>query len=83
MDGWGASICHHPFRLDTTQSGGIPSSQSWRTIVLPEAPIVPERWDGRMKPGELQSGGYGFYYKGQQQSYSPQQQDVLKDLEES
>ena len=34
-----------------------------------------------MKPGELQSGGYGFYYKGQQQSYSPQQQDVLKDLE--
>lgn len=42
---------------------------------------MPERWDGRMKPGELQSGGYGFYYKGQQQSYSPQQQDVLKDLE--
>lgn len=52
-------------------------------MFFPEAPIVPERWDGRMKPGELQSGGYGFYYKGQQQSYSPQQQDVLKDLEES
>ena len=50
-------------------------------LFFPEAPIVPERWDGRMKPGELQSGGYGFYYKGQQQSYSPQQQDVLKDLE--
>ena len=29
----------------------------------------------------MQSGGYGFYYKGQQQSYTPQQQDVLKDLE--
>ena len=43
--------------------------------------MVPERWDGRIKPGELQSGGYGFYYKGQQQSYTPQQQDVLKDLE--
>lgn len=28
------------------------------------APIVPERPDGRMKPGELQNGGYGFYYKG-------------------
>lgn len=26
------------FRLDTTQSGGIPSSQSWRTIVLPRSP---------------------------------------------
>ena len=50
-------------------------------LFFPESPIVPERWDGRMKPGELQSGGYGFYYKGQQQSYSPQQQDVLKDLE--
>ena len=32
--------------------------------------VVPERRDGRMKPGELQSGGYGFYYKG----HSPQEQ---------
>ena len=23
-------------------------------------PVVAERWDGRMKPGELQSGAYGF-----------------------
>jgi len=30
------------------------------------APLVPVRPDGRMKPGELQSGGYGFYYKGNQ-----------------
>lgn len=29
------------------------------------APMVPDRPDGRMKPGELQSGGYGFYYKEQ------------------
>jgi hypothetical protein len=29
------------------------------------APMVAERADGRMKPGELQSGGYGFYYKPQ------------------
>ena len=50
-------------------------------LFFPEAPIVPERWDGRMKPGELQSGGYGFFYKGQQQGYTLQQQDVLKDLE--
>lgn len=47
------------------------------------APIVPERPDGRMKPGELQNGGYGFYYKGQQsQSVVVQpQQDVLADLQ--
>ena len=32
-------------------------------LFYPGPPIVPERWDGRMKPGELQSGGYGFYYK--------------------
>ncbi len=33
-------------------------------------PVVPERPDGRIKPGELRSGGYGFYYKGQQKETS-------------
>ena len=28
------------------------------------APMVAVRPDGRQKPGELQTGGYGFYYKG-------------------
>lgn len=28
------------------------------------APMVAVRPDGRQKPGEMQSGGYGFYYKG-------------------
>ena len=36
---------------------------------------------GRMKPGELQSGGYGFYYKGHQQAQPVQQRDVLQDLQ--
>lgn len=27
-------------------------------------PMVPTRPDGRVKPGELFAGGYGFYYKG-------------------
>ena len=36
-------------------------------LFFPGPSIVPERPDGRMKPGELQSGGYGFYYKGGQQ----------------
>lgn len=46
-------------------------------------PMVAERPDRRMKPGELQSGGYGFYYKGhqQQQQTLPAQQDVLEDLQ--
>ena len=29
-------------------------------------PMVTERPDNRVKPGEMLSGGYGFYYKGQQ-----------------
>lgn len=33
-----------------------------------------------MKPGEMQSGGYGFYYKGQQQVAQPSQ-DVLQSLQ--
>lgn len=49
-------------------------------LFFPEAPIVPERQDGRMKPGELQSGGYGFYYKGGQRQTS--ERDVLQDLQD-
>lgn len=46
------------------------------------APSVPERPDGRMKPGEMQNGGYGFYYKGGQQNMVQQpSQDVLSDLQ--
>ena len=46
-------------------------------------PMVAERPDGRMKPGELQSGGYGFYYKGhqQQQPAQPVKEDVLQELQ--
>lgn len=49
-------------------------------LYYPGAPMVPERPDARMKPGELQSGGYGFYYKGQQTA-PVAGQDVLKDLQ--
>ena len=46
-------------------------------------PMVAERPDGRMKPGELRSGGYGFYYKGhpQQQPAQSVRQDVLQELQ--
>ena len=42
-------------------------------------PMVAERPDGRLKPGELRSGDYGFYWKGQQ-SVQPQA-DVLHSLQ--
>ena len=50
-------------------------------LFFPGPSIVPERPDGRMKPGELQSGGYGFYYKGGQRTQPLQQRDVLQDLQ--
>ena len=51
------------------------------------APMVADRPDGRMKPGELQNGGYGFYYKGQDRQMSQdagqrQGYDVLSDLKD-
>lgn len=50
-------------------------------LYYPGAPMVYDRPTGR-KPGELQSGGYGFYWKGQrpQQQQIPQQ-DVLAQLQ--
>ena len=45
------------------------------------APMVPDRPDGRMKPGELQNGAYGFYYKGQQTQVQQPSQDVLANLQ--
>ena len=51
-------------------------------LYYPSVPIVPDRPDGRMKPGELQSGGYGFYYKGYDTAPVAQNpQDVLADLQ--
>lgn len=50
-------------------------------LFFPGPSIVPERPDGRMKPGEMQSGRYGFYYKGGQQAQPIQQRDVLEGLQ--
>lgn len=51
-------------------------------MFLQGAPMVPERPDGRIKPGELLNGGYGFYYKGERQNVAQQpSQDVLAGLE--
>ena len=50
-------------------------------LFMQGAPIVPDRPDGRIKPGELQNGGYGFYYKGQQTTVLSPKQDVLADLQ--
>ena len=41
------------------------------------SPMVAEYADGRLRPGELKSGGYGYYYKGR----SEQASDPLKDMQ--
>ena len=51
-------------------------------MFYPGAPMVDERPDRRLKPGELQSGGYSFYYnKGNQQQAQVPQKDVLQELQ--
>ena len=41
-------------------------------------PMVAEHYDGRLRPGELKSGSYGYYYKGGSQT---QVTDPLKDMQ--
>ena len=50
-------------------------------LFMQGAPMVPDRPDGRMKPGELQNGAYGFYYKGQQTKVQEPSEDVLANLQ--
>lgn len=58
------------------------------SLYMGGAPMVADRPDGRIKPGELQNGGYGFYYKGQSaqqtQTAGNRQQgyDVLGELKD-
>lgn len=48
-----------------------------RTFMAGGGVMTPVRPDGRVKPGELNAGGYGFYYKGQQRET---RQDVLDNI---
>ena len=77
--GWG----HRFLGWTPRQQGGLHLRRIGGNLFFPGAPIVPDRPDGLMKPGELQSGGYGFYYKGRVgiEGNVPQKQDVLKELE--
>lgn len=58
------------------------------SLYMGGAPMVADRPDGRIKPGELQNGGYGFYYKEQSaqqtQTAENRQQgyDVLSELKD-
>ena len=80
-DFWGH---HHGFLGWTPRhQDGFHMRRVGGALFMQGAPIVPEHPDGRMKPGELQSGGYGFYYKGQQAVTPQPTKDVLQDLQVS
>jgi len=51
-------------------------------VAMMPAPMLMEHTYGRMRPGELKSGGYGYYYKGQTQQQAQQTVvDPLKDMQ--
>lgn len=69
----------HGYRIGIGEYGRVGSR-----LFYAGTPMVAERPDGRMKPGEMQSGGYGFNYKGHRQPQKqaqPVRQDVLQDLQ--
>ena len=50
-----------------------PNQAGYHLRRMPDTVIVPERADGSLKPGELLSGTYGFYYKGDQREMTTDQ----------
>lgn len=80
--GWYTDRRHIPFLGWTPrQQEGYHLRRIGGELFYGGAPMVATRPDGRMKPGELMNGGYGFYYKGQQAQTALPQRDVLADLQ--
>ena len=80
--GWYTDRRHTPFLGWTPrQQEGYHLRRIGGELFYAGAPMVPTRPDGRMKPGELMNGGYGFYYKGQQAQTPLPERDVLADLQ--
>ena len=83
--GWAHPMHRHPWGAwflgwTPRQQEGFHLRRIGGNLYYPGAPMVPNRPDGRMKPGELQSGGYGFYYKGHPTT-TVAGQDMLEELE--
>lgn len=79
--------------LGTAFLGWTPRMQEGFHLRRTGGPMVAERPDGRFKPGEMTSGSYGFYYKGNMRAVSADgpvvtttaasiTKDVLEDLKD-
>ena len=80
--GWHTDRWHTPFLGWTPrQQEGCHLRRIGGELFYGGAPMLPNRPDGRIKPGELMNGGYGFYYKGDQAKSPEPMKDVLAELE--
>lgn len=48
-----------------------------RMVGVAVVPMVADHTDGRLRPGELRSGGYGYYYKGDHADPLQEMQNIL------
>ena len=82
----GVGECGRPFPMRPHAFGAgflgwMPRQQpGFHLRRIGDVPMVVEHADGRIRPGELKSGGYGYYYKGGQQPAN-QVADPLRDLQ--
>ena len=80
--GWHTDRRHTPFLGWTPrQQEGYHLRRIEGELFYAGAPMVPNRPDGRMKPGEPMSGGYGFDYQGSQAQTALPQRAVLAGLQ--
>ena len=78
---YGRPFPMRPHALGAGFLGWMPRQQpGFHLRRIGDVPMVVEHADGRIRPGELKSGGYGYYYKGGQQPAN-QVADPLRDLQ--
>ena len=78
---YGRPLPMRPHAFGAGFLGWMPRQQSgFHLRRIGDVPMVVEHADGRIRPGELKSGGYGYYYKGGQQPAN-QVADPLRDLQ--
>ena len=73
--GWGGEVLGWTPR----EQPGFHMRRVHGKLFVGPSPMIPDRPDGRMKPGEMRSGGYGFYYKGNDVEGGHNPENLLKD----
>lgn len=78
---YGQSMPFRPHAFGPGFLGWMPRQQpGFHLRRVGDVPMVVEHPDGRIRPGELKSGGYGYYYKGGA-TQAQEVADPLRDLQ--